>query len=34
MAEMDNEACIWTLDRDFSIYRKNRRQTLSLVTPW
>jgi len=34
MAELDGEACIWTLDRDFSVYRKNRRQTLSLVTPW
>lgn len=22
------------LDRDFGAYRKHRRQTLSLVTPW
>jgi uncharacterized protein len=34
MAELDADACVWTLDRDFQVYRKNRRQTLSLVTPW
>lgn len=34
MAELHQDACIWTLDRDFRIYRKHRRQTLSLVTPW
>ena len=35
MAEMQRgDCCIWTLDRDFSIYRKNRNETLSLVAPW
>ena len=34
MAEMDSEACIWTLDRDFSVYRRNGRQTLAVVAPW
>jgi predicted nucleic acid-binding protein len=34
MAELHDGACVWTLDRDFSVYRKHRRQTLSLVTPW
>ncbi|MGQ0834089.1 MAG: type II toxin-antitoxin system VapC family toxin [Gammaproteobacteria bacterium] len=34
MAELRPEASIWTLDRDFQFYRKHRRQTLSLITPW
>jgi predicted nucleic acid-binding protein len=33
MAELRPDACVWTLDSDFGFYRKNRRQTLSLVTP-
>lgn len=33
MAELRPEAGIWTLDSDFRFYRKNRRQTLSLVIP-
>ena len=33
MAELNPEACVWTLDGDFRHYRKQRRQTLSLVTP-
>lgn len=33
MAELHSGASIWTRDRDFGFYRKNRRQTLSLVTP-
>jgi predicted nucleic acid-binding protein len=33
MAELRPQACIWTLDDDFRFYRKNRRQTLSLVMP-
>ena len=32
MAEIKPDACIWTLDADFGVYRKNRRQTLALVT--
>lgn len=34
MAELQADASVWTLDRDFHFYRKHRRQTLSLVTPW
>lgn len=33
MAELHSEASIWTLDTDFRFYRKNRRQTLSLIIP-
>ena len=33
MAELNPSACIWTLDGDFRFYRKDRRQTLSLVVP-
>jgi predicted nucleic acid-binding protein len=33
MAELRPEASIWTLDTDFRVYRRHRRQTLSLVTP-
>lgn len=34
LAEQHPEAAVWTLNRDFRIYRKNRRQTLSLISPW
>jgi hypothetical protein len=33
MAELYPDASIWTLDADFNVYRKNQRQTLSLVMP-
>jgi predicted nucleic acid-binding protein len=33
MAELRPEACIWTLDADFRVYRRHRRQTLPLVMP-
>ena len=33
MAETLPDAVIWTLDADFRFYRRNRRQTLSLVSP-
>lgn len=33
MAELHSDASVWTLDEDFRFYRKNRRQTLSLITP-
>ncbi len=34
MAELQTDACIWTLDGDFHLYRLHRRRTLSLITPW
>ncbi len=34
MAELRPEATVWTLDRDFLFYRKQGRQSLSLVAPW
>ena len=34
MAELHADSILWTLDEDFRFYRKNRRQTLSLVSPW
>ena len=33
MAELHPDSCIWTLDSDFRVYRKNRRQTVPLVIP-
>ena len=33
MAELIPDSTIWTVDDDFSFYRKNRRQTLSLILP-
>lgn len=33
MAELRPDTSVWTLDSDFRFYRKNRRQTLSLVVP-
>ena len=33
MAELYPDASIWTLDADFNVYRKNQRQTLSLIMP-
>jgi uncharacterized protein len=33
MAELRPDSCLWTVDGDFLVYRKNRRQTLSLVIP-
>ena len=34
MSEIHSDSVVWTLDRDFRAYRRNRRQTISLVTPW
>jgi uncharacterized protein len=34
MAELHADSILWTLDEDFRFYRKNKRQTLSLVSPW
>jgi predicted nucleic acid-binding protein len=34
MSESHSDSVVWTLDRDFRSYRRNRRQTISLVTPW
>lgn len=33
MAELHPDPVVWTLDRDFRVYRRNRRQSLSLITP-
>ena len=34
MTEIHPESVLWTLDRDFRVYRRHRRHTLPLVTPW
>ncbi|MEI8341265.1 MAG: PIN domain-containing protein [Verrucomicrobiota bacterium] len=34
MAEIQNDAVIFTTDSDFETYRKNGRQTIPLITPW
>jgi predicted nucleic acid-binding protein len=34
MAEIHNEAVIFTTDSDFETYRKNGRQTIPVITPW
>jgi len=33
MAELDDKASVLTLDSDFSIYRKNRRQVIPMISP-
>lgn len=34
MSEIHPDCVVWTLDRNFRVYRRNRRQTMPLVTPW
>lgn len=34
MVEMHKDAAIFTTDRDFETYRKNKRQTIPLIKPW
>ncbi len=34
MSELISDSCIWTLDRDFQVYRKLGRRSISLVAPW
>jgi len=34
MAEIHNEAVVFTTDSDFTTYRKNGRQTIPLIAPW
>lgn len=34
MAELHPQAVVWTMDRDFAVYRKLGRQTLALISPW
>ena len=34
MAEIHSDGVVWTLDRDFHVYRRHRRQTIPLVTPF
>jgi uncharacterized protein len=34
MAELHAGSVVWTMDRDFTVYRKHGRQTLALITPW
>ena len=34
MAELDAQATVFTIDRDFAHYRKNGRQVIPLIAPW
>lgn len=34
MAEIHSDSVVWTLDRDFHVYRRHRRQTIPLITPY
>jgi predicted nucleic acid-binding protein len=34
MAELNPEAAVWTLDRDFRIYRRHRRSSIPLISPF
>jgi predicted nucleic acid-binding protein len=34
MAEIHSHCVVWTLDRDFHVYRQNGRQTIPLVSPF
>ena len=33
MSEIHSPSVVWTLDRDFSVYRQHGRQTIPLITP-
>ncbi|HSR66300.1 MAG TPA: PIN domain-containing protein [Acidobacteriota bacterium] len=33
MTELDRESAVLTLDGDFTIYRRNRRQTVPIISP-
>ncbi len=33
MSELISDSCIWTLDGDFTFYRKHGRRSISLMTP-
>lgn len=33
LSELHPQSSVWTLDEDFRVYRRNGRQTLSLITP-
>jgi predicted nucleic acid-binding protein len=34
LAEIHSDCVVWTLDRDFRVYRRNRRQTIPLLAPF
>ena len=34
MAEQQANAVVWTLDRDFRVYRRNRRSPIALISPF
>jgi hypothetical protein len=34
MNELRPESEIWTLDRDFKIYRRHRRSSIPLISPF
>jgi uncharacterized protein len=34
MCELHPESAVWTLDRDFRIYRRHRRSSIPLVSPF
>lgn len=34
LAEKHPGAVVWTLDRDFRVYRQHGRETIPLITPW
>ncbi|MBK8477906.1 MAG: PIN domain-containing protein [Opitutaceae bacterium] len=34
LAELHPQSSVWTLDRDFKIYRRNRRSSIPLISPF
>lgn len=34
MTEIQSDAVVWTLDRDFLIYRRLGRQVIPCIAPW
>lgn len=34
MSERSRECCVFTLDRDFRVYRRNGRHSIPLLAPW
>jgi predicted nucleic acid-binding protein len=34
MSELNAESAVWTLDRDFRVYRRHRRSSIPLISPF
>ncbi len=34
MSELHGDACVWTTDHDFEVYRRSNRQKIPMLAPW